>query len=105
MSNPLFKELEIISLTNDIKDRENIINRYQAIGQIDRNDAITKIKKLCNKDVDVYIATPPLGISPSVIPFEQCTNEQLIHELEKQVLILSKKLNDKIQGDQDNANT
>lgn len=46
MSNPIRKEYDKQSITNDIMKRENIIHQFQTTGFLDRNGAIEKIISL-----------------------------------------------------------
>ncbi len=104
MNNPIYEAYEVASLRQDIIERQNIINRFQATGQLDRNDAISKILKLRGSDKEVLqVTTARLAVSST--PFEQCSNEQLLNELYMQMAILEGKLAEKLKGDTNHANT
>ena len=40
MNNPIFESYEISSLQQDIMERQDMIDRFNQTGQLDRNDAI-----------------------------------------------------------------
>ena len=50
MSNPIHEEMDTVSLIQNISERQNIIEKYRKIGELDRKDAITKILKLRGTD-------------------------------------------------------
>lgn len=96
MNNPILKSYEISSLQQDIIDRQDIIERFNQTGQLDRNNAISKIKKLRMTDKEVLQVTT-INLVVSSVPFEQCSNEQLINELYMQKTILEGKLIEKLK--------
>ena len=95
MSNPIKDEIDKISLSKDISEINNIIQVFQETGFLDRDNAIDKIKKLRNNDVDIAIVTAAKLLSYS-IPFEQTSNTQIVSELIMQRDILLAKLAKKI---------
>lgn len=97
MSNPIFESYEISSLQQDIMERRDVIDRFHQTGQLDRNDTISKIKKLRMTDKEILQVTA-VNLAVSSTPFEQCSNEQLINELHMQKTILEGKLTEKLKG-------
>lgn len=97
MNNPIFESYEISSLQQDIMERQDMIDRFNQTGQLDRNDAISKIKKLRMTDKEILQVTA-VNLTVSSTPFEQCSNEQLINELHMQKAILEGKLTEKLRG-------
>lgn len=94
MSNPIKDEFDKMSLANDIADREKIINKYQATGTLDRDDAIKKIVELRQKDAKVsaiYVTT----VLPNSIPLEKCSNAVIIEHLQSQINVLTVELSEK----------
>lgn len=96
MNNPIFESYEISSLQHDIMERQDMIDRFNQTGQLDRNDAISKIKKLRVTDKEILQVTA-VNLAVSSTPFEQCSNEQLINELYMQKTILEGKLVEKLK--------
>ena len=96
MSNPVYVEMDTVSLVQDISERQNIIEKYRKTGDLDRKDAITKILKLRGTDREVLLATSA-RLALSAIPFEHSSDEQIIAELKMQVEILAGKLQEKNQ--------
>lgn len=96
MSNPVYEEMDTVSLVQDISERQNIIEKYRKTGDLDRKDAITKILKLRGTDREVLLATSA-RLALSAIPFEHCSDEQIIAELKMQAEILAGKLQEKNQ--------
>ena len=96
MSNPIHEEMDTVSLIQNISERQNIIEKYRKTGDLDRKDAITKILKLRGTDREVLLATSA-RLALSAIPFEHCSDEQIIAELKMQVEILAGKLQEKNQ--------
>lgn len=88
--------MDTVSLVQDISERQNIIEKYRKTGDLDRKDAITKILKLRGTDREVLLATSA-RLALSAIPFEHCSDEQIIAELKMQVEILAGKLQEKNQ--------
>lgn len=91
MNNPIFESYEISSLQQDM------IDRFNQIGQLNRNDDISKIKKLRMTDKKILQVTV-VNLAVSSTPFEQCSNEQFINELHMQKTILEGKLTEKLKG-------
>lgn len=79
------------SLIKDIKERDDIIRKYNLYGLLDRDDAIRKIMELRSRDIDIYRITVA-GLAISSTPFNIATNEQIIRDLETQKNILEAKL-------------
>ena len=96
MSNPIHEEMDTVSLIQNISERQNIIEKYRKIGELDRKDAITKILKLRGTDREVLLATSA-RLALSATPFEQFSDEQIIAELKMQAEILIGKLKEKNQ--------
>lgn len=100
MKNPVINELDRLSLTKDIAERDRIIEQYKLFGVLDRADAIDKIKKLRVTDLEVAAVTAA-ELAKGSTPFEQCPNDQIISELILQRNILKAKLSEKIaEGNQ-----
>ena len=97
MSNPVYEEMDTVSLVQDISERQNIIEKYRKTGELDRKDSITMILKLRGTDREVLLATSA-RLALSAIPFEHCSDEQIIAELKMQVEILAGKLQEKNQN-------
>ena len=96
MSNPIHEEMDTVSLIQNISERQNIIEKYRKIGELDRKDAITKILKLRGTDREVLLATSA-RLALFATPFETCRDEQIIAELKMQAEILIGKLKEKNQ--------
>lgn len=79
------------SMLKDIKERRQIIEKYQMTGILDREDAIQKIQllRLTNNEVAVATAT---RLAVSSTPFSQTSDQGIIAELQMQVKILTAKL-------------
>lgn len=91
MGNPLIEAMDIVSMENDIWERDQIIARYRMTGQLDRKDAIAKIRKLRFADKKIAEETA-IQLSFSSIPFEYCSDGQLVNELQMQKDMLERKL-------------
>lgn len=104
MSNPIFEAMNTASLMKDISERESIIKTYQEAGQLDREDAISKIQELRCRDQEVAMATSARLIVSST-PFSQCSDAQIIEELNMQKAILEQKLLLKHKEDTHHADT
>ncbi len=99
MSNPIYEALELAPLKHDISERQAIIDQFRKTGLLDRNDAISKIKKLRMTDKEVFqIAVVEVSPFVPTIPLAQCSNEQLVNELEIQKAVLESKLVEKLRG-------
>mgnify|MGYP000728975839 CR=1 FL=1 len=104
MSNPLFETFDTASLEHDIGERQEIIEKYQMTGLLDRDDAISKIRKLRCTDKEIAEETV-VRLAVSSIPFEYCSNDILIGELQMQKTILEGKLLAKRREDIHHADT
>ena len=104
MSNPIFEAMNTASLIKDISERERIIETYKKTGQLDREDAISQIQELRCRDQEVTMATSARLIVSST-PFSQCSNAQIIEELNMQRVILEQKLLPKHKEDTYHADT
>ena len=81
------KKLEI---EKDIKDREDLINKYKAKGYFlksEREDAIRNIKKLRITDQTVAEVTV-LKTTPNSVTFDKAPDGMIASELQMQVDIL-----------------
>lgn len=79
------------SLIKDIKERDDIIRKYNSFGLLDRNDAIRKIMELRAKDKEVLQIAIENMTGPITL-LDQLTNDQLAKELSAQITILLIKL-------------
>ncbi len=104
MSNPIFEAMNTASLMKDISERERIIETYRKTGQLDRDEAILKIQELRRTDLEVATVTSARLIVSST-PFSQCSNAQIIEELNMQREILEQKLLEKHKEDINHADT
>ena len=80
-----------VSIAKDIREREEIINKYYSTGILDRQSAIEKIQKLRLMDEQVAAATT-VRLAAGSLPFDQVPNEGIVSELIMQVNILKAKL-------------
>ena len=80
-----------VSIAKDIREREEIINKYYSTGILDRQSAIEKIQKLRLTDEHIATATA-VRLTISSVPFDQVSDEGIISELKMQVTILKEKL-------------
>lgn len=87
MDNSLNNAYDYSSLLKDIQERQDIINKYNTYGYLDRNDAINKIKELRITDKKVMTATAA-ELAVRSVPFNQASNETIIAELQMQIDIL-----------------
>lgn len=86
-------DLKRIAIERSIKERQDIVDKYRKFGEIDRDEAISKIRSLRLTDSRVRDMTAiELMIHPT--PFEDATNDQIVGELQMQVLILSAELSE-----------
>ena len=79
------------SLIKDIKERDDIIRKYNLYGLLDRDDAIRKIMELRAKDKEVLQIAIENMTGPITL-LDQLTNDQLAKELSAQITILLIKL-------------
>ncbi len=79
------------SLIKDIKERDDIIRKYNLYGLLDRDDAIRKIMELRAKDKEVLQIAIENMTGPIAL-LDQLTNDQLAKELSAQITILLIKL-------------
>ncbi len=79
------------SLIKDIKERNDIIRKYNLYGLLDRDDAIRKIMELRAKDKEVLQIAIENMTGPITL-LDQLTNDQLAKELSAQITILLIKL-------------
>ena len=80
-----------VSIAKDIREREEIINKYYSTGILDRQQAIEKIQKLRLTDEQVAAATT-VRLAINSVPFDRVSDEGIISELKMQVDILTAKL-------------
>ncbi len=88
--NPIKDEIDEVSLSRGVAERDRIINTYKRFGVLDRNDAIHTIQALRLSDKEVAATTIQLAISS--VPFSSATNDQIVGELIMQRDILQAKL-------------
>lgn len=81
----------IVLIEQDIKERKDIVDRYQKYGLLDRDEAISKIKSLRKTDYKVAAATGA-RLLVNAVSFENATNDQIIAELQMQISILCSEL-------------
>ncbi len=92
MSNPIKREYDKMSITNDIIERENIIRRFQTTGFLDRNEAIEKIMSLQLTDADMALATVAKQTQCGSVNLYQADNNLIIANIQFQIEILNAKL-------------
>ena len=80
-----------ISNLKHINERNQIIQRYQLTGYLNREEAISKILELRSKDKEVLSVTEA-RLKVSSTPFSEATDQAIIAELKMQVDILTAKL-------------
>lgn len=95
MENLIINELDKLSLTKDIAERDRIIEEYKFFGVLDRAAAIDKIKKLRATDLEVATVTAA-ELAKGSVPFDQCSNDQIVDELILQRNVLNAKLSKKV---------
>lgn len=95
MNDPIKKAYEIDSIKKDIKERQQMINKYLTTGYLDRDTAIIKIQKLRLTDENVATVTS-VKLAQYSVPFSEVPNENIVAELKMQVDILSVELAKKI---------
>ena len=77
----------LTSKLKDVNDRQLLIDKYLTTGILDRDDAVSKIKELREKDKDIMTFTS-VKLAQNAIPFDFATDLQLIEELKMQVQLL-----------------
>ncbi len=80
-----------------IKERKDIIDKYYETGQLDRDEAVKKIKELRKTDKNVLTVAIMQQVGGS-IPLEQAPDNGLIKELENQIRLLEMKLFEENRG-------
>lgn len=91
MNDPIKKAYEIDSIRKDIKERQQMINKYLTTGYLDRDTAIIKIQKLRLTDENVATVTS-VKLAQYSVPFSEVPNENIVAELKMQVDVLSAEL-------------
>ena len=87
---------DIANLQNQIAERQAIINNYISFGVLDRSDVIGKIKDLRKTDTTVgAVYVTQLAAAP-LMPLDNCSDQQLINELQAQIDILQTELTQKL---------
>lgn len=92
MTNPIKREYDKMSITNDIIERENIIRQFQTTGFLDRNKAIKKITLLQLTDADMAFATVAKQTQCGSVDLYQADNNLIIANIQFQIEILNAKL-------------
>lgn len=92
MSNPIKREYDKMSITNDIIERENIVRQFQTTGFLNRNKAIEKIMSLQLTDADVAFATVAKQTQCGGVDLYQADNNLIIANIQFQIEILNAKL-------------
>lgn len=92
MGNPIKKEFDKASLIKDIIERENIIQRFQMTGHLDRDDAIKKIETKIFADADLTLATAAKQAQSGSVNLQQADNNLIIMNMQFQVDFLKAKL-------------
>lgn len=82
---------------NSIKERKDIIDKYYQTGQLDRDEAVKKIKELRKTDKNVLTVAIMQQVGGS-IPLEQAPDNGLVIELENQIQLLEMKLFEENRG-------
>ena len=77
----------ITSIEHDIYERKEIIDRFMTLRILNRQDAIEKIESLRLTDTRVAEVTG-VKLLFSRTPFEKCTDEQIVAELQMQIEVL-----------------
>ena len=96
MANLIKRILDITDLRNKIAERQAIINNYISFGVLDRSDVIGKIKDLRKTDTTVgAVYVTQLAAAP-LMPLDNCSDQQLINELQAQIDILQTELTQKL---------
>ena len=84
--------MDIISIQNSIAERDRIIYEFNRSGFLNRDDAIRKIIELRGTDQEVLAVTTGNMVIGGSTPFSECSDAQLVDELEMQADILRAKL-------------
>lgn len=92
MSNPIKREYDRLSLSNDIVERENIVYQYQTTGFLDRNEAINKITSLQLTDAGLALATKAKQAVRGSIDLHQADDNLIIANMQFQIDFLKTKL-------------
>ena len=87
---------DIANLQNQIADRQAIINNYFYCGILNRGDAICKIKELRKTDATVGAVYKIQPAAAHSITLDNCSDYQLINELQAQISILQAELTQKL---------
>lgn len=88
-----FKDtVDATSIQKGIEERETIIDRFNRLGILDRDDAIRKILELRYTDGEVLAITAGNMIAGGSTSFSACPDSKLVGELQMQVDILKAKL-------------
>jgi len=91
MKDPIKKAYEIDSIRKDIKERQQMINKFLTTGYLDRDTAIIKIQKLRLTYENVATVTS-VKLTQYSVPFSEVPNENIVKELKMQVDILTAEL-------------
>ena len=103
MSNPIKREYDKLSLTQDIVERENIVNQFQTTGFLDRNEAIEKITALQITDAELALATKAKQAISGSVNLYQADDNLIVTNIQFQIDFLKAKLaklesEDKVNG-------
>lgn len=79
------------SIIKDVRERKEIIDKYQSTHVLDRKSAIEKIMKLRMTDEQVAVETTA-RLMVSSVPFEHVSDGGIVSELKMQMDILLSKL-------------
>ena len=83
--------IDKLFIEKDILERKQIIQEYNTTGFLDRNNAISKIIDLRERDGQVALIYC-VSLPREPVLLEQLTNKGLIDELEKQITVLEAEL-------------
>lgn len=86
---------EVLNITKDIQERNQIIHDYITYGILDRNKVIEKVRELQLTDSDVISATKVMQSARGYVMLEYADDNTLIENLQFQTNILKGKLIDK----------
>ena len=75
----------------DISDRQQIIQKYQLTGYLDRDNAIEMIKELRIAD-NLVLMEASIRVATNPVPLEQASDQVIVAELQAQINILTTKL-------------
>lgn len=84
--------MEKFIILKDIKEREDIIKTFESTGDLDRNNAIKKVKELQITDSELQKSTIFMQTTRGAVNLNQAENEVIIENLRFQVIFLYKKL-------------